>query len=152
MAKAERARGDPDAPMELMYFAYRGFVALPDRVLATRGLARAHHRILFFVARLGRPTVGELQRTLAVTKQALNAPLRDLRRQALIAWHGDAADARLRRLSLTRAGRALERKLSLLQRRQFAAIFAAGSAADEAGWRAVMRRLADAERERAARD
>jgi DNA-binding MarR family transcriptional regulator len=145
-------RASLDAAIELMYFAYRGMVAKPDRVLEARNLGRAHHRVLFFVARLERPTVGELLRTLAVSKQSLNGPLRDLKAQDLIAWERDEGDARVRRLSLTAAGRALEVKLSTLQRRQFRAIFAAAGAADEAGWRAVMALLAEAEMHRSGRD
>ena len=139
-------RASLDAAIELMYFAYRGMVAKPDRVLEARNLGRAHHRVLFFVARLERPTVGELLRTLAVSKQSLNGPLRDLKAQDLIAWERDEGDARVRRLSLTRNGRRLEARLSVLQRRHFAAIFGAGTAAAEAGWRVVMARLAEAER------
>jgi len=145
-------RASLDAAIELMYFAYRGMVAKPDRVLAARKLGRAHHRVLFFVARLERPTVGELLRTLAVSKQSMSAPLRDLKAQDLIAWERDAGDARVKRLSLTLAGRALEAKLSTLQRRQFRATFAAAGALDEAAWRAVMARLAEAEMHRSGRD
>ena len=145
-------RASLDAAIELMYFAYRGMVAKPDRVLEARNLGRAHHRVLFFVARLERPTVGELLRTLAVSKQSLNGPLRDLKAQDLIAWERDEGDARVRRLSLTRDGRKLEARLSVLQRRHFAVIFGAGTAADEAGWRAVMARLAEAERAASGRE
>lgn len=141
-----------DAAIELMYFAYRGFVGEADRVLAERGLARAHHRILFFVARLGRPTVGELRRTLAVSKQALSAPLRDLSRQELVVQRPDADDGRRRRLALTAAGRALERRLSRMQRAEFARVFADAGPREEAAWRAVMRRLAAGELERSGRE
>ena len=146
------ADGPLDAAIELMYFAYRGFVGEADRVLAARKLARAHHRILFFVARLKRPTVGELRRTLAVSKQSLAGPLRDLKSQDLIAWQPDPDDARVRRLTLTPAGRALERRLSTLQRRQFARVFADAGPRDEAAWRAVMHRLARDELERSGRE
>ncbi len=141
-----------DAAIELMYFAYRGFVGEADRVLAARRLARAHHRILFFVARLKRPTVGEVRRTLAVSKQSLAGPLRDLKRQDLIAWHADPDDARVRRLALTAAGRALERRLSTLQRRQFARVFADAGAPQAAAWRSVMLRLAHDELARSGRE
>ncbi|CAG0982844.1 hypothetical protein BURK1_01837 [Burkholderiales bacterium] len=141
-----------DAAIELMYFAYRGMVEKPDRVLAARGLGRAHHRILFFVARLRHPTVGDIRRTLAVSKQSLNGPLRDLKGQDLIVWERDAHDARVRRLSLSVAGRALEARLSALQRRHFAAILAESGAAEESGWRAVMKRLAEAEMRRSGRE
>lgn len=141
-----------DVAIELMYFAYRGFVGEADRVLAARDLARAHHRVLFFVARLKRPTVGELRRTLAVSKQALAAPLRDLKRQDLIAWRPDPDDARARRLELTAAGRTLERRLSTLQRREFARVFAACGARHEAAWRDVMFALAKEELARSERE
>ena len=150
---AGRSRRAPlDAAIELMYFAYRGMVAKPDRVLEARNLGRAHHRILFFVARLERPTVGELLRTLAVSKQSLSGPLRDLKAQDLIAWERDPGDARVRRLSLTSDGRKLETRLSVLQRRQFRAIFAASDARDTAGWHATMLRLAAPELARSGRD
>ena len=145
-------RATLDAAIELMYFAYRGMVAKPDRVLEARKLGRAHHRILFFVARLGRPTVGELLRTLAVSKQSLNAPLRDLKGQDLIAWEREVGDARVKRLSASAAGRALEGRLSALQRRHFRAIFAAGDARDASGWRATMSRLAADELARSGRE
>lgn len=141
-----------DAAIELMYFAYRGFVGEADRVLAARGLARAHHRILFFVARLECPAVGELRRTLAVSKQAIAAPLRDLKRQDLVALRPDPIDARMRRIVLTPPGRALERRLTRLQRRQFARIFADAGGRDEAAWRSVMHRLASEELEASGRE
>lgn len=144
--------GALDAAIELMYFAYRGFVGEADRLLAERALARTHHRVLFFVARLKRPTVGELRRTLAVSKQSLAGPLRDLKRQDLIAWLADPDDARVRRLALTAAGRALERRLSTLQRRMFSAVFGRTGPRDEAAWRAVMHCLAREELERSGRE
>lgn len=140
-----------DAAIELLYFAYRGFVAGPDRLLAARGLGRAHHRILFFAARLERPTVGDLLRTLVVSKQALNGPLRELRAQRLVDVERDPDDARVRRLRLTAEGRRLEARLTRLQRRTLAGVFAAGSAAERDGWEATMRRLAGPELDRSGR-
>ena len=65
-----------------MHFALRAVIAEPDRILAARGLTRMHHRILFFVAHSPGMSVGELQTTLDVTKQALNASMtRDLAAQ-----------------------------------------------------------------------
>jgi DNA-binding MarR family transcriptional regulator len=148
----DKSRQDElNAAVELMYFGYRAMVAKPDRLLAARGLARAHHRILYFVARLGAPRVQELLRTLSVTKQALSGPLADLYAQRLIAWERDPSDGRVKRLSLTPAGRALEGRLSALQRRQFEAIFAAEGDARERAWRAVAERLAAPELARSGR-
>ena len=132
------------AAIELMFFGYRAMVLRSDKLLASRGLTRVHHRILYFVARMGRPQVNELLRVLAVSKQAGNGPLRDLYAQQLLTFARDEADARVKRLQLTPAGRRLEGRLSALQRQQFAAIFAAAGEEAERGWRGVMRTLAAA--------
>ena len=48
---------DPDREASLrraieeLYFGYRAFTALPDKMLAQRGLGRTHHRILYLVRR-----------------------------------------------------------------------------------------------------
>jgi DNA-binding MarR family transcriptional regulator len=136
------------AAIELMFFGYRAMVVRSDKLLSSRGLTRVHHRILYFVARMGRPQVNELLRVLAVSKQAGNGPLRDLYAQQLLTFTRDAADARVKRLQLTPAGRRLEGRLSALQRQQFAAIFAAAGDSAERGWRDVMRALAGAELEK----
>ena len=64
--------------IEQFYFGYRAFTALPDRILSQRGLGRVHHRILYFVGRNPKISVNDLLGMLSVTKQALNAPLRQL--------------------------------------------------------------------------
>jgi len=137
------------AAIELMFFGYRAMVARADRLLEARGLTRVHHRIVYFVARLREPRVNELLRVLGVTKQALNGPLRDLYVQQLVTFVRDGKDARVKRLSLTPAGRRLEGRLSALQRQQFAAIFAAAGADSEQGWRDSMQLLAAPEIARA---
>jgi DNA-binding MarR family transcriptional regulator len=128
--------------IELMYFAYRAFTEPPDRLLAERGLGRVHHRILYFVGRRAGLSVGELVDTLRVTKQALNAPLRQLMEMGLVNAEVAAHDRRVRRLSLSTEGQRLERRLTATQARQLSKVFdAAGEPATEA-WRAVMRGLA----------
>jgi len=131
-----------DAAIELTHFAYRAMTARPDALLASRGLSRVHHRILHFVVRLPKPSVSQLLRTLGVSKQALNGPLRDLYAQKLITYTRAPDDARVKNLTLTSEGRKLEARLSALQRAQFAAVFEAEGAAAEEAWSAVMRRLA----------
>lgn len=138
-------RRELDAAVELTHFAFRAMTVRPDALLASRGLSRVHHRILHFVLRLPSPSVTALLRTLGVSKQALNGPLRDLYAQKLITWTRSGSDARVKLLSLTPEGRKLEGRLSALQRAQFAAIFEAEGPAAEAAWRAVMRRLASTE-------
>ncbi len=126
----------------VMHFALRAVIAEPDRILATRGLTRMHHRILFFVAHTPGMSVGELQSTLDVTKQALNAPLRQLQTQGLIELAKADHDARVREIRLTVDGTVLEGKLTGEQEKLFAEAFAKAGAKAHEGWRAVMRELA----------
>ncbi|HZQ62920.1 MAG TPA: MarR family transcriptional regulator [Casimicrobiaceae bacterium] len=138
--------------IELVHFAYRAMIARPDEVLAARGLTRVHHRILYFVARSPGMSVNALLRTLGVTKQALNRPLRDLCKARLIAMDRSTDDARVKRLRLTPAGRRLEARLSALQQQHFAAAFASAGAAAEAGWRRAMAALAAPELRKSGRE
>lgn len=126
----------------LMHYALRAVIAEPDRILATRGLTRMHHRILFFVAHTPGMSVGGLQSTLNVTKQALNAPLRQLQEQGLIELTRADHDARVREIHLTPDGIALESNLTGEQYRLFAAAFADAGADASVGWHRVMRTLA----------
>lgn len=135
-------RAELDAAIELIHFSYRELVVRPDRVLAARGLARAHHRVLYFVAKLGAPAVSELLRALGVSKQALAGPLRDLAAQQLVRFERGAADARVKHVVLTETGRKLEARLATQQRQAFAHAFATAGAQAEGGWRAVMAVLA----------
>ena len=64
--------------IELMFFAYRGFTADPDRILEDYGYGRAHHRALHFINRHPKLTVNDLLDILGVTKQSLNRVLRHL--------------------------------------------------------------------------
>ena len=64
--------------IELLFFGYRAFTDRPDRILERRGLGRVHHRILYFVGRNPQVSVKGLLEILAVSKQALSAPLRRL--------------------------------------------------------------------------
>jgi DNA-binding MarR family transcriptional regulator len=148
MLDAHRRRS-LDAAIELTFFAYRALTGRADALLASRGLSRMHHRILHFVARLEEPSVGALLRTLGVSKQALNGPLRDLYAQKLITFDRPPDDARVKRLALTPEGKRLEGKLSALQRAQFAATFDAVGAPAEAGWREAMEHFARDELQRA---
>ena len=143
MAKSpEVAQGALNEAWRVMHFALRAVIAEPDRILATRGLTRMHHRILFFVAHTPGMSVGELQSTLDVTKQALNAPMRQLQTQRLIELAKADHDARVREIRLTVDGIALEAKLTGEQEKLFADAFAKAGERAHDGWRAVMLELA----------
>lgn len=128
--------------IEQFYFGYRAFTAPPDRILDQRGLGRVHHRILYFVGRNPNISVNELLTLLNVSKQALNAPLRQLIEMKLIVMDTAEHDRRVRQLSLTASGSKLEAQLTGTQMKQLQAVFDQVGAEAEAGWHQVMRRLA----------
>ena len=97
--------------VELLFFAYRDFVAGPDAVLACYGFGRAHHRVIHFVGRHPQMTVSELLGILQITKQSLSRVLRELVQQGFIAQYPGPHDRRQRLLELTAKGRALEREV-----------------------------------------
>ena len=78
-----------------------------------------------------------------MSKQALNAPLRQLLAHSLIVAANAPADRRAKQLRLTEAGRRLERALSGEQRRRYQAVFGAVGPEKEAAWREIMGLLAD---------
>ena len=131
-----------NAALELMHFAYRAFTAGPDRILEGRGLQRVHHRILYFVGRHPGISVNGLLSILAVSKQALNAPLRQLLEMRLVDSEPAAVDRRVRELRLTPEGARLEASLSGLQRHAMERVFHAAGESAEAYWREVMARVA----------
>ena len=128
--------------IELLYFAYRGFTDRADRILERRGLGRVHHRILYFIGRRPDLSVRGLLKVLAVSKQALNAPLRQLQEMDLVASAAGAEDRRVRTLRLTPEGQRLEAELTGAQMRHLQAAFGALDPADEQGWRRAMAALA----------
>jgi len=127
--------------LELMYFGFRGLVDAPDRLLSRRGLGRMHHRVMYFIARRPGLSVGDLLERLAVTKQALHRPLRELVSRRLVTIGADRNDRRVRRLALSKTGETMERHLSGMQRAHLARIFAGSGQHAEAGWRRVMARM-----------
>jgi DNA-binding MarR family transcriptional regulator len=127
---------------ELFLFAYRAFTKGPDRILEGHGLQRVHHRILYFVGRHPGISVNGLLSVLGVTKQALNAPLRQLLEMGLVDSLVSGDDRRVRELRLTSAGARLESSLSGGQRRLMEGIFQELGPEAEDAWRTVMERIA----------
>jgi DNA-binding MarR family transcriptional regulator len=131
--------------IEAMFFAYRGFTADPDRILAARGLGRAHHRAIHFIHRVPGTTVNNLLDILGVTKQSLNRVLRTLVEEGLVEVRVGVEDRRERNLYLTESGRALERQLSDAQRARMRAAYRAAGPAAVAGFRQVLEAMMDEE-------
>ncbi|MEM7075776.1 MAG: MarR family transcriptional regulator [Pseudomonadota bacterium] len=134
--------------IEAMFFAYRGFTADPDRILATLSYGRAHHRAIHFIARSPGTTVNNLLKILGVTKQSLNRVLRTLIEDGLVESRQGVSDRRERRLSLTDAGGALERRLSEAQRRRMRAAYHAAGPEAVDGFHLVLEAMMDAEMRR----
>jgi DNA-binding MarR family transcriptional regulator len=121
--------------IELLYFGYANLLRGPDRLLALRGLGRAHHRALYFIARRPGLPVFELLRLLAITKQSLARVLADLVRLDLVVQEVGTHDRRQRLLRLTEAGSALEAELfAALKERMGAAYASAGQEAVTGFW------------------
>jgi len=131
--------------IEAMFFAYRGFTADPDRILATKAYGRAHHRAVHFIHRSPGTTVNNLLGILGVTKQSLNRVLRSLIADGLVSSTVGRADKRERHLHLTEAGAALERELSDAQRDRMRAAYRAAGPDAVAGFREVLEAMMDEE-------
>lgn len=129
--------------IEAMFFAYRGFTADPDRILAGLAYGRAHHRAIHFINRAPGTTVNNLLILLGVTKQSLNRVLRTLVEDGLVESKVGKSDKRERHLYLTEAGQALERKLSDAQRARMRAAYRAAGPQAVAGFRQVLEAMMD---------
>lgn len=124
--------------MELLFFAYRDFVAEADQVLARCGLGRAHHRALYFIGRHPDITVSELLRLLRVTKQSLSRVLSDLAAQGMIAQKPGLRDRRRRHLTLTPKGTEIEHEVTERQRASLARAYRQAGAEAVGGFRKVL--------------
>ena len=147
-----RARGDSllfltDAQLrrgiEAMFFAYRGFTADPDRILAEYGYGRAHHRAIHFINRWPGTTVNNLLSILGVTKQSLNRVLRTLVEDGLVESAVGTRDRRERHLTLTETGRALEAELNEVQTARMRDAFRRAGPEAVAGFRTVLEEMMD---------
>ncbi|TFL18034.1 MarR family winged helix-turn-helix transcriptional regulator [Jannaschia formosa] len=131
--------------IEAMFFAYRGFTADPDRILAEMDYGRAHHRAIHFIQRSPGTTVTNLLAILGVTKQSLNRVLRTLIEDGLVESRVGPRDRRERHLYLTEAGAALEAELSTAQRARMRAAFREAGPEAVAGFRQVLEHMMDPE-------
>ena len=130
---------------EAMFFAYRGFTADPDRILAGLSYGRAHHRALHFIHGAPGTTVNNLLSILGVTKQSLNRVLRTLIEDGLVESRVGRADKRERHLYLTEEGERLERELSDAQRLRMRAAYRDAGPEAVAGFRRVLEAMMDPE-------
>lgn len=135
--------------IEAMFFAYRGFTADPDRILAKMAYGRAHHRAIHFINRAPGTTVNNLLAILGVTKQSLNRVLRTLIADGLVESRVGKLDKRERHLHLTEAGKALESQLSDAQRARMRTAYKDAGPEAVAGFKQVLEAMMDADMRRA---
>lgn len=133
---------DTREAIELLYRGYRAFTAQADRILEKRGLGRAHHRILYFVGRDPDVSIADLLDALAITKQALNIPLKQLVGMGLVNSRQAGHDGRVKLLKLTANGKRLEARLSNAQATMLQQMFDEVGPDAEDAWRAAMHVLA----------
>ena len=135
--------------IEAMFFAYRGFTADPDRILAGMDYGRAHHRAIHFINRAPGTTVNNLLNILGVTKQSLNRVLRRLIEDGLVESRVGTQDKRERHLHLTEEGQQLEARLSDAQRARMRAAYKDAGPEAVAGFRQVLEAMMDTDMRRA---
>ena len=132
--------------IELLFFAYRDFIADPDAILSKIGFGRAHHRVVYFVSRRPGMTVADLLTILRITKQSLARVLRELIDSGYIRQMAGPADRRQRRLYPTLAGRELALALSAPQSRRIGAAMQAVAPDMRDGVRQFLRAMSDSEK------
>jgi DNA-binding MarR family transcriptional regulator len=133
---------------ELLYFAYRDFIAGPDDALDQYGFGRAHHRVLHFIGRKPGLPVAELLSLLSITKQSLSRVLSTLVEEGYVQQEQGTKDRRQRLLHLTEKGRALEAEVAEIQRRKLARAYREAGADAVAGfWRVLAGLIDDSHRE-----
>ena len=134
---------DLDAALELMYYGWRGMTLMADQYLATLGLSRPHHRILYVVARQPDISIGALTEVLGISKQALNRPLNLLLERDLLTSKRSAEQHRSKLLRLTPEGQRVEARASEYERKVLRAAFDHVGKSGAAAWIAVMEVIAD---------
>jgi len=134
---------DPiDPSLELMYFGLKGMTREADEMLAEHGLGRAHHRILFVIARFDGISVGTLRDNLGISAQALHRPLKQLQERGLVAVSRNPKEHRSKGLHLTKSGRAIEHAASEAERGVMREAFRRAGKTAEKHWAEVMKAIA----------
>lgn len=97
--------------MDLLFFANTRHLKPADEKLAAEGLGRAHHRVMYFVARRPGIHVAALLAILGITKQSFGRVAKELVGRSLLEQHPGDRDRRQRLLRLTPAGAKLEKAI-----------------------------------------
>lgn len=128
--------------LTLFLLAHLQLAGSADRELEPLNMHRTHHRILYFCARCPGHTVGDLVRTLRLTPQAVQAPMKMLVKKGWIEQRRSTIDKRQRQLFITPLGREMHRQIA---HKQFAILSEARQSVGEqafTGFMEAMRALA----------
>ena len=128
--------------IELMFFSYRDFTSGPDRVLEKINFGRAHHRVIYFVGKQNDLTIKELLGILQITKQSLSRVLNQLVKEKFILI-STGEDKRTKKLSLSKKGQDLEKKLSEIQIKKIYKCFEEFNEDDINGFKRVLYSMID---------
>ena len=130
--------------MELLFFSYRDFTIGPDKVLEKIQFGRAHHRIIYFVAKQKQITIKDLLKILKITKQSLSRVLNQLvEKNYILVTTGN--DRRTKNLSLTNKGYKLENELSNIQIEKIKIILKNASENEINGFKKILYSMIDSE-------
>lgn len=102
----------PDPPLALGYLIKRfqlGLRAIKDDHLRAFGITATQYGVLSVLSRIDRVSTAELARYFRVTPQAMSQQLAGLERRGLVTRQADPRHQKIMRLSLTAAGRRLQR-------------------------------------------
>ena len=130
------------------YFAYRDFTSGSDKILKEYSFGRAHHRVIYIVARNPGLTVSSLLGILKITKQSLNRVLGQLIREGFVKQNPGVQDRRKRLLTLTEKGKKLERRLTNNQYQLIMDAFNATGISAAKGFQRVLLNLISSEGDR----
>tara|TARA_B100000575_G_C22918471_1_gene532963 strand:+ start:10 stop:492 length:483 start_codon:yes stop_codon:yes gene_type:complete len=128
--------------IELMFFSYRDFTSGPDKILEKINFGRAHHRVIYFVSKRNDLTIKELLSILQITKQSLSRVLNQLVKEKYIIL-SIGEDKRTKRLSLSKKGEELEKKLSDIQINKIYNVIKNFDEADINGFKKVLYEMID---------
>ena len=131
--------------MDLLFLINTRHLQRADEKLATLGLGRAHHRVLYFLAQRPGISVSDLLGILRVTKQSLGRVSKDLTAKGLIESRVGDRDRRHRLLQLTPEGAALEQELFQQLHDNVASAYAASGAEAVSGFWVFAQHLIGAE-------
>ena len=133
--------------IELMFFSYRDFTSGPDKILEKINFGRAHHRVIYFVGKRNNLTIKELLTILQITKQSLSRVLNQLvKEKYIILSIGD--DKRTKKLTLSKKGQELEKKLSDIQISKIYNVIKNFDETDINGFKKVMYEMIDQENQK----